>query len=92
MVAIASDIPTTVLALFIVTALSILLYYLFWKVSLHVIATLAYYNYLCWAYLPNLFPLCLPPTDMRIQRTHHNIELLCRNTDGTVCYSSIALF
>ena len=40
-----SDVPTIVLALFIVTALSILLYYLFWKVGYIycvVIATLVY--------------------------------------------------
>ena len=39
MVASANDVPTIVLALFIVTAVSILLYYLFLKVSytLHVL-------------------------------------------------------
>ena len=40
-----SDVPTIVLALFIVTALSILLYYLFWKVGYIycvVITTLVY--------------------------------------------------
>ena len=35
MVAIASDVPTIVLALFITTAFAILVYYLIWKVNLH---------------------------------------------------------
>ena len=88
MVASASDVPTIVLALFIVTALSILVYYLFWKVSLH--NNIGILTELCIILVK--FVSTLPTSDMCIQRTHHNIELYCHNADAAMCYSSIVFF
>ena len=92
MVARASDVPTIVLALFIVTAVNILAYYLFWKVSLPYQHRCIEFLTLCCAYLSKLFMhfAWLHLTDMYIQGTHHNIELFYRNTDIAMwCISAV---
>ena len=93
MVARAKDVPTIVLTLFIVTAVSILACYLFWKVSLswqhQCIELLALY---C-AYLSkSVYALHLPLTDMHTQGAYHTNELFYHNTDVAMWWISIVFF